>query len=87
MLYNNKKANVVSSVFMWMFFTFTYVLFGYDIVKAITEAVFLANNPTGVIYYLGLFVPFLPLLGLMFWGYKILEDTGLVEPVGFGGSQ
>lgn len=72
MLLKNKRGGVPENVFMWVFATFMYFTIGYDIFKEVVVSVFLPNNPTGVMYFLGLFAPFVPILGLMFWGYTII---------------
>ena len=79
---NDKKAGVISSVFMWIFATFFYFVIGYDLVKSIVFEVFLTQNPTGLMFYFGAVVPFIPVLGLMYWGYTILNP----EPVASEGS-
>lgn len=78
-LMQNKKGEikVVNAVFMWIFSTFFYFIVGYDIVKLIVNAVFLSQGQTGLMYFFGAIVPIIPILGLMFWGYTILNP----EPI------
>lgn len=74
MLIKKKCGNVAQSVIFWFLSVFSYFAYGYEVVQSIVQGVFLVNNPTGIMYYLGLFVPFIPILGLMFWGYFILNE-------------
>lgn len=78
MLIKNKKgqlAQIGDNIIAWLLATFTYFTFGYDMLQVIIEDSFLANNPAGVMYALGLFIPFIPILGLMLWGYFILNTN------------
>lgn len=77
-MFNNKKGEtVINSVVLWIFSCFFYFIIGYDIVKGIVQAVFLDGGQTGLMYFFGAIVPILPILGLMFWGYTILNP----EPI------
>lgn len=80
MILKNKKGSVVNAAILWFFATFFYFLIGYDIISLIVEAVFL-NSVSGLMYYFGAIIPFIPIFGLMFWGYTILTP----EPVTSGG--
>jgi len=79
----NKKGQVIQSVLIWIFAVFFYFIVGYELVKGIVTGVFLSNNPTGLMYTFGVIIPFIPILGLMYWGYTILNP----EPVNVGGFQ
>lgn len=73
MFKNKKGQTVVNSVILWIFSTFFYFIIGYDIVKLIINAVFLSQGQTGLMYFFGSIIPIIPILGLMFWGYTILN--------------
>lgn len=80
MIIKSKSAQVVNSAVLWFFATFFYFIIGYDIISLIVEAVFL-SSATGLMYYFGAIIPFIPIFGLMFWGYTILNP----EPINAGG--
>lgn len=77
MIFKNKKGNVAQSVILWIFFTFFYFMIGYDIVKLIVDDL---NTFTGAMGFLASIIPFIPVIGLMWWGYTILN------PIISGGS-
>lgn len=82
-LRKNKKGQVIKSVFLWIGSVFIYFLFGYTLVKEIVTAVFLSQNPTGLMLFFGTVIPYIPIIGLMYWGYTILnESTGQGEVIG-----
>ena len=77
MYLNSKKGqSVIESVFLWFFITFMYVVVGYDVLKGILDS--LLQGKEGLWVTLGSFTPFLLFFILMFWGYTILQDMGLV---------
>lgn len=76
----NKRGQVVQSSVLWFFATFFYFILGYDLISLIVENIFL-SSATGLMYYFGSVIPFIPIFGLMFWGYTILNP----EPVNTGG--
>jgi len=80
MIIKNKRGQIVQSSVMWFFATFFYFIFGYDLISLVVQDIFLSNN-TGLIYYFGAIIPFIPIFALMFWGYTILTP----EPVTTGG--
>ncbi len=72
-LIKNKQGGVFESVVLWFFATFAYFTFGYDIFKNILQVIYLDSHTTGLMYYLGVIAPYIPIFLLMFWGYKILN--------------
>ena len=68
----NKKSQIVQSSVLWFFATFFYFIFGYDLISLIVEDIFL-SSATGLMYHFGSVIPFIPIFGLMFWGYTILN--------------
>lgn len=79
---SNKKANIVQIVFIWIFSSFSYFTWGYPIVSDIVTEVFLPNNPTNIMYFFGIIIPFIPILGLVIWGYWIGQDMGIIGNTG-----
>jgi len=75
--HKNKKAGIVTDFFLWVFASLMYFSFGYTLIKTIVTEVFLSTAEKGLIYYLVSFVPFIPILGLVWWGYRL----GQGEPV------
>jgi hypothetical protein len=69
MIFKYKKGNVTNSVVLWIFFVFFYFTIGYSIVKEIIESL---NVFTGAMGFLAGIVPFIPIIGLMWWGYTII---------------
>ena len=72
MIFKNRKGNVASSVILWIFFTFFYFTIGYDIVKTIIDDL---NIFSGAMGFLASIIPFIPVIGLMWWGYSILNPV------------
>jgi flagellar biosynthesis protein FliR len=70
MIMRNKKASVVTSVVKWIFAVFFYFTIGIKIVSPIVE---LLNTYEGAMGFMAGIVPFIPVLGLMWWGYTIIE--------------
>lgn len=81
-LKNKKGQGVIEAVFLWFFITFLYVVIGYDVLKGILDS--LLTGQDGLWVSLASFTPFLLFFILMFWGYTILRDVGLV---GSGGQE
>ena len=72
-------ANIIEITLLWIFSCFTYFTWGYTIVSEIVQAVFLDVQTSGTImYFLGSMVPFIPILGLLVWGYFIGRDMGVI---------
>lgn len=79
-MFENKKGNIIQIVVIWIFSCFAYFTFGYTIVNSIVKDIFLAEATEGtVMYYLGSFVPIIPILGLLVWGYYIGQDAGIIS--------
>ena len=79
MIFKNNKANVTTSVILWIFTVFFYFIIGYDLVKLVTDDL---NSFTGIMAFFTSIIPFIPVLGLMWWGYSILtppETAGGLE--------
>ena len=74
---SNKKAQVVQTVFMWIFATFFYFTIGFTILKAVLVDIFIPQGHTGAMYFLVIIVPYIPVLGLMWWGYRIMNPEGV----------
>lgn len=75
MFKKKKKGQVVQAVFLWIFSCFFYFVIGYPFIKIIVDNIFMANNPTGIVLFMGMIVPFVPIIGLMWWGYYILDEV------------
>jgi len=80
MLYKSKKSQIVVDVFLFIFASFMYFTVGYTFLNAIIIAVIDANSYTGLMYYLIKTVPFLPIAGLVYWGYKLAQGETLIAP-------
>jgi hypothetical protein len=79
-------ANIIEIVFLWIFSCFTYFTWGYTIVSEIVKEVFLDVQTSGTImYFLVSIIPFIPILGLLVWGYFIGQNAGII-PSNDGGS-
>ena len=65
----NKKANVPSAVIFWIFSVFFYFTIGIKVVGPIVEAL---NTYEGILGFFSGIIPFIPVLGLMWWGYTII---------------
>ena len=69
MIFKNNKGNITNSVILWIFTVFFYFVIGYDIVNMIVGEV---NTYSGLMGFFASIVPFIPVLGLMWWGYTII---------------
>jgi hypothetical protein len=79
MIYKNKKGNIVQIVMIWIFSCFAYFTWGYPIVSMIVKEVLIDTlEPNTLIYYFGLFIPIIPVLGLLMWGYFIGQNAGII---------
>ena len=65
----NKKGNVATSVVLWIFSVFFYFTIGIKILSPIVDAL---NTGEGLLAFMSGIVPFIPVLGLMWWGYTII---------------
>ena len=74
----NKNGNVANSVILWIFSVFFYFTIGYKVLTPIIESL---NTFDGIVGLMAGIIPFIPVLGLMWWGYTILTPTDDVEVV------
>ena len=65
----NKKGNVANSVIIWIFAVFFYFTIGIKILNPIVDAL---NTGEGLISFMSGIIPFIPVFGLMWWGYTII---------------
>lgn len=70
---NNKKGQVVVGVIAWLFATFFYFMAGYPIFRGIMDSIIGSGDFTGISLFFATVAPFVPIMGLVWWGYKIMN--------------
>ena len=85
MFNKSKKSQVVVDMFLFIFASFMYFGIGYDILNNIITSILDANSYTGLMLFLIKAVPFLPIAGLVFWGYKLAQGEPLIVQQDIGG--
>jgi len=73
MILKNNKGQVVVGVIVWFGATFFYFVIGYPIFRGIMDSIIENGSFEGVSLFFATIAPFIPVLGLVWWGYQIMN--------------
>jgi len=77
-MFKNKKGQLINNLVLWLFSVFFYFTIGFPIFKSIIDSLILSSSSSGLMYYLEIIAPYIPIFMLAMWGYFLGKETGLI---------